>query len=91
MKVAIAGGSGFIGRFLTKRLLAEGHEVYILTRSVGNKANMANITYVEWLQANSKPEEMLEGMDAFINLAGENLSSGRWTAKKKEHSCNKQI
>ena len=32
MKVMIAGGSGFLGRALTKSLLADGHQVFVLTR-----------------------------------------------------------
>src|SRR5206468_3916342 len=32
MKIIIAGGSGFLGRALAAALLAEGHEVVVLTR-----------------------------------------------------------
>jgi nucleoside-diphosphate-sugar epimerase len=32
MKIVIAGGTGFLGRPLTARLVSEGHEVVILTR-----------------------------------------------------------
>jgi uncharacterized protein YbjT (DUF2867 family) len=32
MKIAITGGTGFVGRHLTRRLLAEGHEVVLLSR-----------------------------------------------------------
>ena len=33
MKIAITGGTGFVGRELTELLLQKGHEVYILSRS----------------------------------------------------------
>ncbi|MDQ0256879.1 uncharacterized protein (TIGR01777 family) [Evansella vedderi] len=84
MKVAIAGGSGFIGRAITKKLVEEGNDVYILTRNASNREKETGVTYVEWLREGAKPEEKLEDVDAFVNLAGENLNSGRWTSSKKE-------
>lgn len=91
MKIAIAGGSGFIGRFLTNRLVQEGHEIYILTRNIEGKKSQENITYVPWLKKETKPEEQLEGIHCFINLAGENLSSGRWSLVKKESLLQSRI
>ena len=41
MRVFITGGSGFVGRALTKELLANGHEVTILTRSLKGKEDLA--------------------------------------------------
>lgn len=35
MKVAITGGSGFVGRHLAERLLGEGHEVVLISRHSG--------------------------------------------------------
>lgn len=84
MRIAISGGSGMIGNAITKELVESGHDVYILTRSTVNRSNEPHIQYVRWLNANSYPEQELEGIDAFINLAGENLNSGRWTPAKKD-------
>jgi short-subunit dehydrogenase involved in D-alanine esterification of teichoic acids len=33
MKILITGGTGFVGTQLTSRLLTEGHEITVLTRS----------------------------------------------------------
>lgn len=84
MKIAISGGSGLIGKALTNELTRAGHEVFILTRSTVNRDNEPQIQYVRWLSSNSHPEKELEGIDAFVNLAGENLNSGRWTPAKKD-------
>lgn len=91
MKVAIAGGTGLIGKSLTKQLLLKGHEVIILTRNPYNKRRSDGISYVEWLTADAVPEEKLEGIDAFINLAGENLGDGRWTDQKKQEILDSRI
>lgn len=91
MKVAIAGGTGLIGKTLTKQLLLKGHEAYILTRNPYNKRRSDGIHYIEWLTPEAVPEEKLEGIDAFINLAGENLSNGRWTDQKKQEILESRI
>jgi NADH dehydrogenase len=38
MKVAITGGTGFVGRHLAERLLREGHEVVLISRHSGKPA-----------------------------------------------------
>ncbi|RHW33351.1 TIGR01777 family protein [Neobacillus notoginsengisoli] len=83
MRIAIAGGSGFLGNALTDFFLEAGHDVFILTRR--KKKSVRNgVTYIQWLEDGSEPERELEGIDAFINLAGESLNSGRWTEERKE-------
>lgn len=83
MKIAIAGGSGFLGGALTEALLESGHEVFILTRGK-RESGKAGLSYVQWLTEGSLPEHELAGIDAFVNLAGESLNSGRWTSERKE-------
>lgn len=82
MKIAITGGTGFVGKELTNLLLSEGHHVYILTRS--DKKSDRSITYVPWLKNGAKPEEQLQGIDAFVNLAGTSINEGRWTEEQKK-------
>ncbi|WP_096187908.1 TIGR01777 family oxidoreductase [Evansella halocellulosilytica] len=91
MNVAITGGSGFIGQALTDHLIKQGHQVIILTRNKNNKPVKENVTYVEWLKESASAEKQLQNIDAFVNLAGENLNSGRWTAKKKQEILNSRI
>ncbi|CAM3901555.1 TIGR01777 family oxidoreductase [Alkalicoccus chagannorensis] len=91
MKAAIAGGTGLVGSTLTNKLTELGHEVIILTRNPYNKRATENVHYVGWLNSGDAPESQLEGIDAFINLSGENLNSGRWTDQKKQEILDSRI
>lgn len=83
MKIAITGGTGLVGKALTKPLLDEGAEVVILTRR-RRESHHPRLTYIEWLREGVRPEEQLAGTDVLINLAGEGIGNGRWTPAKKE-------
>lgn len=91
MRVALTGGTGFVGRALTKELVQNGHQIFILTRHASQTINRENITYVSWLNKEDSPEEMLEGIDAIINLAGESINSGRWTEARKKRILDSRV
>lgn len=82
MKIAITGGSGFVGQEITKQLTDKGHEVYILSRS--DKPSNDIVHIIKWLGDGAKPEEQLENIDAWINLAGSSINEGRWTEEQKQ-------
>ena len=88
MKVAIAGGTGLVGKKLCHVLKARGDEVIVLTR--GESKLEEDIHYVNWL-GEEKPEQALEGIDAFVNLAGVSLNDGRWTEKQKKAIYNSRM
>jgi uncharacterized protein len=83
MKIAIAGGTGFVGKALVKELVKNKHEVIILTRKEIIKDDNQFPQYVQWLSPNSHPVDFLQDTDVFINLAGESINSGRWTSREK--------
>ncbi|WP_436375089.1 TIGR01777 family oxidoreductase [Cytobacillus sp. BC1816] len=91
MRIAIAGGTGFVGNALVKKLLEKKHEIFILTRDISNKQHSKNLYYVQWLNDDDSPEDNLESIDVFINLAGESINSGRWTEKRKKRILNSRI
>ena len=81
MRVVISGGTGFVGTALTALLKKQGHDVIILTR--GDSKTQDGVQYVQWLHADSQPAKEIKQADAFVNLAGVSLNSGRWTEKRK--------
>lgn len=71
-KVVIAGGTGFIGQYLTKRFEESGYNVLVVSR--GQK-------YVSW-----KPVELteaMEGAELVLNLAGKNINCRHNAANRK--------
>lgn len=91
MKIAIAGGNGFVGKALSEHLLNNQHQVFVLTRSKNPYSPIKGITYVNWLNNSDQPELQLEGIDAIINLAGESLNSGRWTSSRKRKILDSRL
>ncbi|MEK4387387.1 TIGR01777 family oxidoreductase [Solibacillus sp. FSL W7-1464] len=89
MKVAIAGGTGMVGRRLSKLLLEQGHEVIVLTRGKQHTEN--NILYVQWLKDGATPEHHVENTDAFVNLAGVSLNEGRWSDEQKQKILSSRL
>jgi uncharacterized protein (TIGR01777 family) len=89
MHILITGGTGLIGRHLCKALLAEGHQLTVLSRhpetvAVKCGADVRAITSLEkWL-----PEQTF---DAVINLAGEPIVDAYWSVRRKQVLRNSRI
>ncbi len=86
MNIVVAGGTGFIGQALCAALCHGGHRVSLLTRHAGQVLQQpdAHMNVVEWNVRETGPwEELLEGADAVINLAGAPIADGRWTDERK--------
>jgi NAD dependent epimerase/dehydratase family enzyme len=75
LDIAMTGSRGMIGRALTAFLRSGGHRVHPIVRTPPKE------TEIGW-----QPEEghidqpRLEGLDAVIHLAGENIADRRWTS-----------
>ncbi len=79
MKVAITGASGLLGSALVPVLRSRGHEVVRLVRRPAKAGHEAR-----WdPAAGTVDAAALEGVDAAVNLSGENLAGGRWTEARK--------
>ena len=87
MKIVLAGATGFIGSALVRRLLEDGHSVVVLSRRTDafKELSSTKLKTAVWDGHNSGTwASQLEGADAVINLSGENIAGGRWTAARKK-------
>src|SRR5690348_4304826 len=80
MKVLMCGSSGLLGSALTPSLSAQGHSVTRLVRP-GTKPGPNQIVWDP--AAGRLDSSSIEGFDAVVNLAGENIADGRWTGHRK--------
>lgn len=81
--VVLTGGTGFIGKKLTRLLLENGFSVSVLSRSV--KENSEGISYYKWdVDAGTIDEQAILNADYVIHLAGENIGAKRWTVNRKK-------
>jgi uncharacterized protein (TIGR01777 family) len=89
MKIIIAGGSGFIGRYLSTYFSDKGNEVVVLSR--GASESKGKIRFVHWDgKTLSGWERELEGADVLINLSGKSVAI-RYTEKNKQEIYNSRI
>lgn len=82
----IAGGSGFIGQYLTEKWLAAGHTVALIGRSSSKiKAIYGNrVTPIEWDDLEDNYQTTLHHAQIVLNLTGANIGEKRWSAKRKK-------
>ena len=90
MNILITGGTGFIGSALSRELSNSGHKVIITSRRK-TPPKLENIEIVRWDIQTPLSSEIMSGIDAVINLAGESLISGRWTKKRKERIMSSRV
>jgi uncharacterized protein (TIGR01777 family) len=87
MKIAVTGGSGFIGKRLIVHLQQQGHEVINISRSP--RAIVEHVRTVTWDQLKTD-SNAFAGLDAIVNLAGESINQ-RWTAAAKERIVGSRL
>ncbi|MCO4771927.1 MAG: TIGR01777 family oxidoreductase [Deltaproteobacteria bacterium] len=92
MRVLVTGATGFVGRALALRLLRGGHEIVAWTRNEERARDLLGPSVL--LASDASPgrlEEEVALADAVVNLAGENLFSGRWTEATKQRLVNSRV
>jgi len=86
MKILVAGASGLVGSALIPSLESDGAEINRLVRS------SPKVNEIEWHPNRGEIDTArLEGFDAIINLAGENIAEGRWTDERKRRIRDSRV
>ena len=92
LNIFIIGGTGFIGRTLSKILLGAGYSVTILSRRTSLDSSLKHD--IAFIQADATVpgqwQKLLPDFDVVINLAGVSIFR-RWTSKSKQEILNSRV
>lgn len=91
--VLITGGTGTIGKALTKALLQMNYEVIILTREPEKQTKpVPGVTYAKWdVAAQSIDVSAIAQADYIIHLAGASVTERRWSKKRKQEIIDSRV
>ncbi len=81
LNILIAGGSGFVGRYLTNQFQQQNHAITLLTRQAN--CDMGKVTLCQW-DGKSVPDSLQNNFDVIINLCGFNIAAKRWSSAVKQ-------
>jgi len=82
--VLITGGTGLVGKQLTKMLLAKGYEVIIMSREK-KVSQQQNVSYAVWnVEQQSIDINAIAQADYVVHLAGAGVVEKRWNDKRKQ-------
>jgi uncharacterized protein (TIGR01777 family) len=88
MNVAVSGASGLVGSRLVSKLVSGGHHVIKLVRREPNEVS-AEMLFDP--AAGRIDAQSLEGVDAVVHLAGENVAAGRWSPARKRRIRDSRV
>lgn len=85
MRILISGASGLVGSALARSLRANGDQVLALRREPRDSRTPADDPGdITWSPLSGEIETgRLDGLDAVVHLAGENVAAGRWTKRRR--------
>jgi len=87
--VLIAGGSGTIGKYLSKKLIENGFNVNLLSRT--NKSINGITTYLWNIENQFVDAQAIETADYIINLSGANIGEKKWSSKRKKEINDSRV
>ncbi|MGH9940814.1 MAG: TIGR01777 family oxidoreductase [Pyrinomonadaceae bacterium] len=92
MKIIATGATGLVGSKLVSALLSEEQQLTRLVRRKPQGQKPPGVTDALWEPATGLIEAaQLEGHDAVVHLAGDNVAGGRWTAEKKQRIRDSRV
>ena len=86
--VLVTGGTGFVGTRLVAALVEAGHDVTVLTRDLRHALSLATPVRIVTDLA-TLPNDFT--CDVAINLAGEPIAAGRWTAARRRRIVESRL
>jgi len=80
--ILITGGSGGLGKRLSKHLLGKGYQVSVLSRAPGGDNDFK--TFLWDVNKGTIDEHCIDGVDTIIHLVGAGIADKRWTDERKK-------
>jgi len=91
MHIGITGGSGFVGRHLSRALLAAGHSVTVFSRSAPAKPAQG-VHFARWNpEAGEYNAADFAPLEAVVHLAGAGVADKRWTPARKAEIVRSRV
>ena len=90
--VVITGGTGLIGKNLTRHLTGKGYEVIIVGRNPPHSSDNPMIRYAAWnVEEQHIDPDTIAIADHIINLAGAGVMEKKWTPKYKKEIIDSRV
>jgi len=86
--ILVTGGTGFIGQRLVQALVAAGHFVTVLTRDPRKADRLAHPVRII---SSLDQVHHADRVDVIVNLAGDPIANGLWTAKKRARIITSRV
>ena len=86
--ILITGGTGLVGKAIIELLHSKGYNLAVLSRK---KQNTELKTFLWDYEKKYIDQDAVDFADIIIHLAGENISSKRWTAKQKKKIVDSRV
>jgi hypothetical protein len=87
MNILISGGTGLVGKHLTKLLQKKGHQVAVLSRT-----KQTHIESFVWdIPSQTMDKQALIWADAIVHLAGAGVAEKNWTQARKKEILDSRI
>jgi uncharacterized protein (TIGR01777 family) len=86
MRVAITGGTGYVGTALRKALQARGDTVEVVVRGRPGDLQATWDPASGWFSAGA-----LDGVDAVVHLSGASIAAKRWTSSRRAELRSSRI
>jgi uncharacterized protein (TIGR01777 family) len=95
MRVFLTGGTGLIGRRLVQRLVERGDQPVILSRRADEARREPTMRSLSFVQGDPTSRgawaSAVDGCDAVVNLAGQNIFSKRWNPEVRRQIRDSRV
>lgn len=92
--ILITGGTGLVGRAVSKLLISKGYEVILLSRGVTKEAATGAQSYklAHWDPEKQEIDKAaVQKADYIIHLAGAGVADKRWSKKRKQEIVDSRV